>query len=43
VFDAGFIPQENREHLGKGRGPTAPNDAMSRDDLLAIDGVMARD
>jgi hypothetical protein len=42
VFDPGFMVQENRQHLGHGKGPTAPNDAMSRDEILPIGGVMSR-
>jgi hypothetical protein len=41
-FDTSDIAVENRAHLGKGSGPTAPNDAQARDDLLAIGGTMSR-
>lgn len=41
-FDTGLIVRDNRAHLGSGSGPTAPNDANARDDLLAIGGVMSR-
>jgi hypothetical protein len=41
-FDTDAIAVENKAHLGKGQGPTAPNDAMGRDDLLAIGGVMSK-
>jgi hypothetical protein len=42
LFETDNIIEENRAHLGKGSGPTAPNDDMSRDDLMKIGGVMSR-
>jgi hypothetical protein len=42
IFETSTVAQENAAHLGRGRGPTAPNPAMARDDLLAIGGVMSR-
>ncbi len=41
-FDTGTIKDENRAHLGRGRGVTAPNEAMSVDNLETIGGVMSR-
>lgn len=43
MFDTGSIIDENRAHLGKGSGATAPNPSMARDNLLKIGGVMSRD
>jgi len=42
IFETDNIIAENIAHLGKGSGPTAPNDDMGRDDLMKIGGVLSR-
>lgn len=38
VFDSGFIPAEDRAHMGRGRGA----EAQATDDILSLGGVLSR-